>query len=179
MKRGRHHPVAQLGECISIDMMTLPTPGLIAQMLGKPTCKRYCHATVYINQATGLGFVWLQKSVNLKDTMEGKIAFKRFCKEHGITIQHYHADNGIFISNTWRQLCLQQGLGLTFAGVAVHHQNGIAERWIRELHKMMCTMLIHAHHRWPSAITPNLWPYTLRMANDAINAMPNLKFKDT
>ncbi len=43
---------------------------------------------------------------------------------------------------------------------------------------MVRTMLIHVHHRWPSAITPNLWPYALRMANDAINVMPNLKFKD-
>jgi len=43
---------------------------------------------------------------------------------------------------------------------------------------MARTMLIHAHHRWPDAITPNLWPYALRMANDAINVTPNLKFKD-
>ena len=42
--------------------------------------------------------------------MEGKIAYEKFCQEHGITIQHYHADNGIFTSNTWRQSCLQQGL---------------------------------------------------------------------
>jgi len=71
-----------------------------------------------------------------------------------------------------------KGQGLTFAGGAAHHQNGIAERWIRELQEMMSTMLIHAHHRWPSAITPNLWPYALRMANKTINVMPNLKFKD-
>jgi len=107
-EREAHHPVTQLGECVSVNMMTLLTQGLIAQMSGKPTCKRYCHAVVYINQATGLGFVWLQKSVDLGDTMEGKIAFKKFCQEHGIAIQHYHADNGIFTSNTWRQSCLQQ-----------------------------------------------------------------------
>jgi len=94
-ERETHHPVVQLGECISVNMMTSPTPRLVAQMLGKPTCKRYCHAAIYIDQAMGLGFVWLQKSVNLGDTMEGKITFERFCQEHGITIQLYHADNGI------------------------------------------------------------------------------------
>ncbi len=158
--------------------MTLLTPGLIAQMSGKPTCKRYGHTAIYIDQAMGLGFLWLQKSIDLGDTMEGKIAFKSFCQEHRITVQHYHADNRIFTSNTWRQSCLQQGQGLTFARVAVHHQNGVAERQIWELQEMAHTMLIHAHHRWPSAITPNLWPYALRMANDAINVMPNLKSKD-
>jgi len=110
--------------------------------------------------------------------MEGKITFKRFCQEHGITVQHNHVDNGSFTSITWRQLCQQQGQGLTFAGVAAHHQNGIAERQIRELQEMTHTMLIHAHHRWPSAITLNLWLYALRMANDTINVMPNLKLKD-
>jgi len=55
-------------------------------MLGKPTCKRYHHAAIYINQATSLGFVWLQKSINLEDTMEGKTIFKRFCQEHRVTI---------------------------------------------------------------------------------------------
>ncbi len=67
--------------------------------------------------------------------------------------------------------------GLTFAGVTVHHQTGIAERWIRELQEMVYMMLIHAQHRWPNAITPNLWLYALRMANNAINVTPNLKFK--
>ncbi len=175
-EREAHHPVVQLGKCISADMMTSLTPRLVAQMLGKPTCKRYFHAAIYFNQATGLGFVWHQKSVNLVDTMEGKTAFKRFCQSMD-TIQHDHADNGIFASNSRRQLCLQQGQGLTFAGVTVHHQNGIAERQIKELQEMMHMMIIHVQQRWPSAITPNLWPYSLRMANNAINAMLNLKFE--
>jgi len=56
-EREAHHPIVQPGECISVDMMALPTPRLIAQMSGKPTCKRYCHAVIYVDQATSLGFV--------------------------------------------------------------------------------------------------------------------------
>ncbi len=70
------------------------------------------------------------------------------------------------------------GQGLTFARVTAHHQNSVAERWIQDFQDMARMMLIHVHHRWPSAITPNLWLYALRMANDAINVTPNLKFKD-
>jgi len=33
-------------------------------------------------------------------------------------------------------------------------------------------MLIHANKRWPDAVTTNLWPYAIRMANDSINATP-------
>jgi len=74
--------------------MTTPTPGLVAQMSGRPTCKRYHHAAVYADQATGLDFVWLQKSVDLEDTMEGKTTFERYYQEHGVYVKHYHAGNG-------------------------------------------------------------------------------------
>jgi len=32
-------------------------------------------------------------------------------------------------------------------------------------------MLIHAHHRWPQAVTHHHWPYALRMANSARNSV--------
>jgi len=107
-EREAQHPITRPGECVSVDMMTSPTPGLVAQMSGKPTYKRYKHAAVYVDQATGLGFTWLQKSIDIQDTVEGKQAFERFCQSHGIQIQHYHADNGIFASNTWRLSCQEQ-----------------------------------------------------------------------
>ena len=37
---------------------------------------------------------------------------------------------------------------------------------------MSITSMIHANKRWPDAITPNLWPYATRMANESINATP-------
>ena len=64
---------------------------------------------------------------------------------------------------------------MTFAGVNAHHQNGIAERRIREVQDMARTMLIHAAHRWPECITANLWPYAIRMANEAMNSSPSLQ----
>ena len=33
-------------------------------------------------------------------------------------------------------------------------------------------MLIHAAKRWPGVVTIHLWPYTIRMANQAYNATP-------
>ena len=36
-------------------------------------------------------------------------------------------------------------------------------------------MLLHAKQRWSTAITPNLWPFALRMANEVSNYSPVLK----
>jgi hypothetical protein len=45
------------------------------------------------------------------------------------------------------------------------HQHSIA---------MGRAMLLHAAHRWLAAVTANLWPYAVRMANDSINNSPQV-----
>ncbi len=47
-------------------------------------------------------------------------------KRHGVTIKHYHADNGLFRTKPFEQDIEKKGQTLTFAGVGAHHQNGIA-----------------------------------------------------
>ena len=147
-------------------------------MTGTLTIERYKCATIFIDHATDLSFVFLQKTASAEETVEAKAAFERYAQEQGVSIMHYHGDNGVFRSHLWSANCMQKGQGLTFAGVNAHHQNGKAERRIRELQQTARTMLIHAQRRWPSAITTNLWPYAIRIANDMLNATPSLKLKD-
>ena len=49
------------GQCVSVDQLISPTPGLIAQLKGKLTNTA---ATVYVDQYSGYGYVYLQKSTN-------------------------------------------------------------------------------------------------------------------
>ena len=163
------------GEVISVDQMVSSTHGLVAQMTGILTTARYKYATVYVDQGSRLGYTYLQRTATAEETIKGKIAFELYARSHGITVKAYHADNGIFRANKWVEHCLKNNQALTFAGVNAHHQNGIAERRIRELQELARTMLIHAARRWPACITANLWPYAVRMANDAFNHSPNLK----
>ena len=37
---------------------------------------------------------------------------------------------------------------------------------------MIRTMLIHATKQWPGVVTIQLWPYAIRMKNQAYNATP-------
>ena len=91
----------QPGELVSVDQLISPTPGFIAYMCGILTTKRYTCATVYINQASKLGFVWIQKTTAAKETVEGKKEFEKYAQDRGVQIQHYHTDNGIFKSKAW------------------------------------------------------------------------------
>jgi hypothetical protein len=163
------------GEVVSVDQMVSPTHGFIAQMMGILTTQRYRYATIYIDQATKYGYVYLQKTATAEETLKGKLAWELHAQTMGISIKGYHADNGTFRANSWVNSCNASNQTLTFAVVNAHHQNGVAERRIRKLQELTCTSLIHANKRWPKCITAHLWLYALRMASNAFNHIPNLK----
>jgi hypothetical protein len=56
----------QPGEVLLVDQMVSPIPGLVAQITGALTTKRYNYATVYVDQVTRLGYVHLQKTTMKK-----------------------------------------------------------------------------------------------------------------
>ncbi len=80
-----------------------------------------------------MGYVHLQKTTDAEETIEAKEAFEQMCETHNVKVLHYHADNGIFRCNKWKKAIKVGKQKLTFAGVNAHHQNGKAERQIREL----------------------------------------------
>ena len=174
-KEAKDGGVSEPGHVISVDQLVSPVPGLIAQMTGFLTRKRYKYATVFVDQHSRLGYVFLQKTCTAEETIEAKRTFEQYAANRGVTVRAYHADNGVFKANDFVNECRSKGQPLTFAGVNAHHQNGMAERRIRELQELTRTSLIHANRRWPNATTANLWPYALRMACLAYNSTPSLQ----
>ena len=135
-KLNRKHPPErkqlQPGEVVAVDQMVSPTHGFVAQMTGILTGERYKYATVFVDQGSRLGYVYIQKSASAEETIKAKMAFKVYAKNHGVSVQAYHADNGIFRAKAWMDHCFKRDQGMTFAGVNVHHQNGMAEKRIRD-----------------------------------------------
>ena len=160
------------GQCISIDQLESRTPGLIAQVKGWLTKKRYTAATVFVDHFSSLSYVYLQTSTNAEETVAAKQSFEAYAERHGVKIRSYQADNGRFAENAFMKEVKDSGQSITFCGVNAHFQNGVAERRIRTLQDQTRTMLIHAQHRWPSAIDAHLWPYALRTANEVFNNAP-------
>jgi hypothetical protein len=115
--------VLKPGDVTSVDQMNSSTPGLVAQISGTPTTKRYKCATVFVDQSTRMGFVYLQVSSSAEETIEAKSAWEAYARTHGITVKAYHADNGIFRAHKWTTRCRDSGQPLTFAGVNSHHEN--------------------------------------------------------
>jgi Reverse transcriptase (RNA-dependent DNA polymerase) len=146
---------------------------------GKNTRQRFKVATVYIDHFSNLSFVYLQTSTSAAETVDSKKEFERYARSNGVQVMHYHADNGRFSDKAWRDHVVNMGQTLSFCGVSAHHQNGRAEKRIRDLQDLARTSLIHASRRWPDVINAYLWPYALRHANDCINAIPRRGEKES
>jgi hypothetical protein len=134
--------------------------------------QRYRCATVFVDHFSGLSFVFLQQSTSAVETLQAKAAFEHYADTFGVKITHYHADNSRFAERVWNDDIERRFQTLTFSGVGAHHQNGRAEKRIRDLQDQARTSLIHANKLCPDAIGVELWPYALRHANDCFNMSP-------
>ena len=160
------------GDCISVDQLESPTPGFLGQVKGFLTTQRYHVATVFVDHFSRLGYVYLQHSTGDEETLKAKNAFEAYSRSHGVIVKHYHADNGIFAANKWLAHVESNKQSITFCGVGAHFQNGVTEKRIRDLQESACAMMLHAANKWPIAHSISLWPYALRLANDANNSTP-------
>ena len=93
-------------------------------------------------------------------------------KNGGVSILHYHADNGRFADNGFMKNCQLKNQHLTYCGVNVHFQNGIAEKKIHDLLEAKRTSLLFALHKWPRMLSIHLWPHAMCMANEIMISTP-------
>ena len=93
--------------------MVSPVPGLITQMVGFLTKQGYKYATVFMDQASRMEFVYLQKTCSAEETIEAKRAFEQYAENRGVRIQAYNTDNGIFKAKKWIEECQQREQDLT------------------------------------------------------------------
>jgi hypothetical protein len=147
------------GQCVSVDQLDATVPGLIAQIMGIPTTKRYNYAMIFVDHFSKLGYVHLQQTLMSDDTVKAKKAFENYTATYNVKELHYHADNGCFADNAFYQDLQDNNQSISFCVVNAHWQNGVAEKWIRDLTENARAMSLFAQRRSPDAITMNLWPY--------------------
>ena len=164
--------VTKPGNVISVDQTESSTPGFLGQNTGRLTQKCYKIATIFVDQASKLGYVYVQQSTNAASTIQAKKVFEAYARALDIEIKHYHADNGVFNSQEFLANVKQSQQTISFCGVGAHHQSGVADHRVRELTEMACTQLLHAMHNNPKAVNVHLWPYALCHASYLFNYFP-------
>ena len=102
------------------------------------------------------------RDFTLEETLLGKSSFERHAAAGGVTIKHYHADNGRYADKGFRDAIINANQTISYCGVGAHHQNGMIERRIKELTLGARTCLLHAMRLWPEMIPEALWPFAIK-----------------
>ena len=160
------------GAVVSIDQLESPVLGFGPIAKGQPTVRKYRGALVFVDHASDFTYVHQHQHLTTDETIDAKHAFERLAEQHGVRILHYHCDNGWFVDKAFVDDIRAVHQTITFCGVGAHHQNGIAERRIRDITENACTSLLHAAHRWPKAIAANLWPQAIKHVVNVHNSLP-------
>ena len=161
------------GACISLDQYVVPHRGRLYTSAGRERENlRYGGGSLAVDHASKRVFIHHQVSLDARRTLIGKRLLERDARAAGVTIQRYHADNGIFASAEFKADCELKEQRLTFSAANSHHQNGVAERYIGTISRMARAMLIHQALLWPRRHNLNLWPMAMDYAVWIWNNLP-------
>ena len=144
------------GEIAYADIMTSSVPGLIPQMVGFLTSRRFHYTSFFVDDNSDYAFVHHQESTSADDTILAKRAYEAELRKHGKEVRHYYADNGTYAVAKYKEEIEDKKQSLTFCGVGSHYQNSKAENRIKIICEPARSMLIHAMHRWLEVITQSL-----------------------
>ena len=184
---GKNIEINGPGDFVCTDHIISAQPGLLPRISGNYTRDRITSACIFKDAYSSFTYVHLQTSFDLEQTINAKIVFEKLAETYGVKVKHYHADNGHYACQGFRNAISEAGQTISFCGVGAHHQNGVAENMIGLLTRWARTSLLHAKKRWSQAISTILWPYALKAACSRYNELhldkngvsPECKFAST
>jgi hypothetical protein len=161
------------GRTVSMDQYQSTVCGRLPDTFGKEKeDDRFGGGTIFVDHASTKIYIKHQVSLKAGETIQAKRAFERDALQHGVKVQHYHADNGVFDTRNFLDEIQRCGQTIEFCGVGAHHQNGVAERAIRTVTEWARAMLLHAALHWPDRASLDLWPFAMNYAVYIWNTLP-------
>ena len=86
----------------------LDQPGIFPQEKGQTTRACIWGATVFVDYASCWVKVNLMQDATGDSTMEAKNSFERDCMTQNVVPKYYHADNGRFAENSFKEDCVRK-----------------------------------------------------------------------
>ena len=149
------------------------TPSFIAQLKEKLTKRRYKYATVFKDHYSDLAYTYFHEENGGESITQAKTAFEAYVSKYNVKIKHYHADNGRFADNKFISSIKERGQAISFCTAYAYHQNGKAEKAIRNLSEKARVVLFQSVNRSTSESSVHLWPYALRYVSNVKNHLPD------
>ena len=163
-----------VGSMTYSDQLISKVKGRLLHTAGRePEQDRYSASTVFYDGCSGNMHFEHQVTVNATDTIMAKDNYERMALTHGVVVQAYHTDNGIYKSQAFAKALQDNYQSIRFSGVGAKWQNGVAEAAIGLAVSRARTMMLHVSLHWPDVDDETLWPLALSHAAYLHNHTPN------
>jgi Integrase core domain. len=169
LKDGQLRP----GNKVSADHFESGLKGRTYSSYGKTTSDQYVGGCIFVDHMSGYVHVEHQLGFSSSETIWAKQNFEQSVLGHGVLIEDYLTDNGIFSKTQFVDHISQHNQQIHYCGVNAHHKNAVAERAIRTVSDLARALLLHASTHWPDGIEASLWPMAVDHAVHLYNTFPN------
>jgi len=170
LKAGQLQP----GDRIFCDQLESRVRGRLLHTAGKEADRdKFCGSSVFYDAASGYIHVEHQVTLNASDSINAKENFERLGLEHGVAVQSYHTDNGIFQSQAYVKHLVEHHQSIRYSGKGAKWQNGVSKGAICIVVSKARTIMIHAALHWPEVDDDSLWPLAVSHASYLYNHTPN------
>ena len=160
------------GDLIHADQAECSQPGRPMTYSGHNSSNKIVCFTVFVDSISKKIWVEFQTSTEAKQTLKGKKHIEKDAAKYNVKIKSFRTDNGVFRSKEFKdnlQKCEQE---ISFCGVGMHSQNGVAERHIRTIVEKARAMLLHASSHWQDELDTELWTFAVNYAIHIWNNTP-------
>jgi hypothetical protein len=140
---------------------------------GKTTSDQYIGGCIFVDHMSGYIHVEHQLGFSSSETIQAKQNFEQFALGHGVLVEEYLTDNGIFSKTKFVEHIRNYNQQIHYCGVNAHHKNAVAERGIRTVSELARALLLHASTHWPDGLDGTLWPMAVDHAVYLYNTLPN------
>jgi hypothetical protein len=163
------HPGAQ----VSADYFESRIKGCAYSSFGKTTSDQFVGECIFVDHMSGYVHVEHQLGFSSSETIRAKQSFEQLALGHGVLIENYLADNGIFNKTSFVEHIRAHNQQIHYCGVNAHHKNAIAERAIRTISELARSLILRASIHWRDGIDGALWPMAIDYATYIYITLPN------
>ena len=160
------------GDLIHADQAECSQPGRPMTYSGHNSSNKIVCFTVFVDSISKKIWVEFQTSTEAEQTLKGKKRIEKDAAKYNVKIKSFRTDNGVFRSKEFKdnlEKCEQE---ISFCGVGMHSQNGVAERHIRTIVEKARAMLLHASSHWQDELDTELWTFAVNYAIHIWNNTP-------
>ena len=133
---------------VLVDHFESRLKGRTYESMGCMTADKYVGGCICVDSTSSFLHVEHQLGFSGSETIRANQNFEKLSLDHGVLINVYKVENGVFKANNFVSHIREHNQTLSYCGVNDHHTTGAAEHEIRTVSECATALMLHASLQW-------------------------------